>query len=272
MAIHCHPSWLIPLLHRWVIYSSHLFTQSTFSKYLGYQALWQGLEITKGINHVLSLYSQHSMEGETVHKGIISPQHMVKILQAHRGECWRSFQVNSVLKGEQACSRLKSGESFPGWGTKSVKVLPENRENTQNGLTESNSTKGLGTEAWARLKETNKEWWGTQGVDIWKVINTPRSEGTQERVRERRRDGGREGIMLLVPRRSWGRGEGPWKNSATSTTDRERTRGITTPSSSLLQLLNLLLLPPVCQTQLKAKGQESPSGAVHRNQPSKALS
>lgn len=164
------------------------------------------------------------------------------------------------------------GKGFQVEGLNQSRFCQKTERTLQNGLTESNSTKELGTEGWARLKETSKEWWGTQGVDIWKVINTPRSEGTQERVRERRRDGGREGIMLLVPRRSWSHGEGPWKNSATSTTDRERTRGIPTPSSSLLQLLNLLLLPPVCQTQLKAREQESPSVAVHRNQPSKALS
>lgn len=37
-------------------------------------------------------------------------------------------------------------------------VLAENRKNTEKGLTEPNSIKGLGTEVWAGLKETNKKW------------------------------------------------------------------------------------------------------------------
>lgn len=49
---------------------------------------------------------------------------------------------------------------------------------------------------------------------------------------------------------------GPWKNLTTSTTGRERTRRRTTSSCSLLQLLNLLLIPPVYQTQLKVRGQK----------------
>lgn len=37
-------------------------------------------------------------------------------------------------------------------------VLAENRKNTEKVLTEPNSIKGLVTEVWAGLKETNKKW------------------------------------------------------------------------------------------------------------------
>ena len=49
----------------------------------------------------------------------------------------------------------------------------------------------------------------------------------------------------------------------------KRTRRITSSSLSLLQLLNLLLIPPVYQTHLKVRGQKNPSGSVHMDQLSK---
>lgn len=133
---------------------------------------------------------------------------MVKIVQVHRRGCWRNFCVKYVLKREQIYSRLKSGGTFPGWGTKSFKVLPENREDTQNVLTETTSIKGIG-------KETNKEWWVSLGLG--------RESLTPLALRRRRKEWRREGdevIGDLEEPAPWC--DGPWKNPTTSTTGREK--------------------------------------------------
>lgn len=50
------------------------------------------------------------------------------------------------------------GKGFQVEGLNQSRFCQKTERTLQNGLTESNSTKELGTEGWARLKETSKEW------------------------------------------------------------------------------------------------------------------